>query len=156
MRANQNTNMQKFMNKTTSFYQFLRLGDVFLIVIPSWMCKQAIGMLLRPWNVLYVWFQFWKIWEKSAKCMVFLGATPESLWLGLGFCMYMEWFWSKIQAQQPCIQCFWDLISMVSFSISFMWRTCQLLEILSLWSVHEILRLLMDLLAAQKDLKTFV
>ena len=48
MHGKWNTIMNNFMKSETLFYQFLRLGAVFLIAIPSWMCKQAFGMVFWP------------------------------------------------------------------------------------------------------------
>ena len=48
MHEKSNTNINFFKKSGTRLYQFLRLGDAILIGKDSWMCKQAIGMLLRP------------------------------------------------------------------------------------------------------------
>ena len=126
--------MQKFMNRATSFYQFLRLGAVFLIAIPSWMCKQAFGMLLRPWNARQLWKQFWVFCQKMQVLFLILGAA--FLFLGLGLqCVYMcECIRSKKSSPNPCIQWFWIFDFHDLFQSFFLPSNhCQLLRIFPYW-----------------------
>ena len=137
--VNSNTIKKNFMNRATVFYHFFEYGDLALVGKDSWYCQESIGIVLLLWNVLYVCFQFWNFWEKSAKCSWGFSAACLSFWLGLCLYMYEEWFRLTKQVQNPCFNAFQICDFPWSFSIFFPSKHCQSWEILSLLDVHEIL-----------------
>ena len=121
--------MQKVWESLTLFYHFLMCGDWKRIELCSGRPQQAFGIVCRLWITLQYSFQFWNFWWKMQSLFVILSAASWFCALGLCSGFYEECFRFAKQVQNLCSQCFWDLISMVSFSIFFMWRTCQSLPI---------------------------
>ena len=114
------TNMEYFLYRLRSCYQFRALRWLILIGKLSLKPHEANGTTIWPWIVLKLNFQYWSFLEKIQVCIWLFCAALWLSALGLGLPLYIERIWSIIQAHSLAFNDFQDLIFKNLFQYLFM------------------------------------